>query len=425
MYGNWSTLLLGVVPLDLSHDLAVRWNDPDPKHVSLLREAAIDQVLIAHPHEEFERACRSAGIGVTPEDQVQFATLKELMTAAHGKPLVLREGQWPGIGHGPNIQPLEDEIASASSQPWVDSNGSWIAYLRALFPNRPPALGYLPNLGNRVAPFDSLELALIEAWAAGGNYVMALDPRFRAALLKGDEKARGAWRQLGRTAGWLQQHTELFRQPTFPSITQLVEEGESTAEIAHMLFRQNASPALVNAAEPPAPDPERRRVIVAVELRPPLVPVRNRILDHAQAGASVVVNGDWWQNSSLTKVKSQEDRDFYRLGRGQVVAYHKTIDDPSEFALDAIDILTHPRRGVRLWNAPAVIALATGKSLLQCVNYGSPADRDIQARILGTFAKATLVRPEAAALPLKAVRRGATTEVMIPELGRLGVVVFG
>jgi hypothetical protein len=59
------------------------------------------------------------------------------------------------------------------------------------------------------------------------------------------------------------------------------------------------------------------------------------------------------------------------------------------------------------------------------VNYGSPADRDIQARILGTFAKATLVRPEAAALPLKAVRRGATTEVMIPELGRLGVVVFG
>jgi hypothetical protein len=263
------------------------------------------------------------------------------------------------------------------------------------------------------------------ARAAGGNYVMALDPRFRAALLKGDEKARGAWRQLGRTAGWLQQHTEFFRQPTFPSITQLVEEGESTAEIAHMLFRQNASPALVNAAEPPAPDPERRRVIVAVELRPPLVPVRNRILDHAQAGASVVVNGDWWQNSSLTKVKSQEDRDFYRLGRGQVVAYHKTIDDPSEFALDAIDILTHPRRGVRLWNAPAVIALATGKSLLQCVNYGSPADRDIQARILGTFAKATLVRPEAAALPLKAVRRGATTEVMIPELGRLGVVVFG
>jgi hypothetical protein len=148
-------------------------------------------------------------------------------------------------------------------------------------------------------------------------------------------------------------------------------------------------------------------------------------LAHAQAGASVVVNGDWWQNSSLTKVRSQEDRDFYRLGRGQVVAYQKGIDDPSEFALDVIDILTHPRRAVRLWNAPAVIALATGQGLLHCVNYGSPAGWDIQARILGTFTKATLVRPEAPSLPLKAVRRGATTEVTIPELRRLGVVVFG
>ena len=412
------------MPLDLSHNLAVRWSDPDPKHASLLREAAINQVLIPHPQEGFERACRSAGIGVTLEDQVQFVALKDLTQAAPGKPVVLVEGQWPGIGHGPNIARSEDEVASASSQPWVDSNGSWIGYLRALYPDRPPVLGYLPNLGNRLAPFDSLELALIEAWASGGNYVMALDPRFRGALLQGDEKAGAAWRQLGRTGRWLQQHAELFGKPTFATITQLVEEGEATAEIAHMLYRQNASPALANAAEPPAPDPERRRVLVAVELKPPPVAVRDRILAHAQAGAAVVVNGDWWQNSSLSKVKSQEDRDFYQLGRGQVVAYRQTIDDPSEFALDMIDILTHPRRAVRLWNTAAVIALATGKNLLACVNYGSPTRWDVQARLLGTFAKATLIRPEAPGLPLQAARRGATTEVMIPELRRFGVVVF-
>ena len=34
----------------------------------------------------------------------------------------------------------------------------------------------------------------------------------------------------------------------------------------------------------------------------------------------------------------------------------RPIADPSEFALDVIDIITHKRRAVRTWNAPAVIA---------------------------------------------------------------------
>ena len=70
-----------------------------------------------------------------------------------------------------------DETASASREPWVDANGYQAGYLRALYPDRPPVLAYLPDkLGDRVVPYDSLELALIEAWVAGGNYIMAMEP---------------------------------------------------------------------------------------------------------------------------------------------------------------------------------------------------------------------------------------------------------
>jgi hypothetical protein len=410
---------------DLSRQVVARWNDAEPQHASLLREAAVNCVVVPAPDEAFARACAAAGVQVVPESHFQFLDLKALPDAASGRPVVLVEGQWPGISRGPNAQPSDDEIAGASSQPWVDANGYWIGYLRALAPDRPPVLGYVPKLGDRVAPFDSLELALIEAWVSGGNYLLALDPRFRTALLRGDQKARAAWQSLGRTARWLQQHVDLFRQPTFPTITALVEPGEATAEIVNLMYRQNVSPALARAADPPPPSPARCRVLVAVELRPPAEPIRNRIMAHAEAGAVVVVNGGWWQNSRLLKIKSHEDRDFYRLGRGQVVGYRQAIEDPSEFALDVIDIVTHPLRPVRLWNAPAVIPLATGKGLMHCVNYGSPTRWDLQARIQGAFSRATLLRPEAPPLPLHTARRGSTTEVMIPELRRLGVVVFG
>jgi hypothetical protein len=390
-----------------------------------LQEAAVNGVILPSPNEEFARACKAAGIESLTEDQIQFVGLKQLASATSGKPVALTEGEWPGVSRGPNVEGRGDEVASASMQPWVDADGFWAGYLRALAPDRPPVLGYVPKLGDRSVPFDSLELALIDAWVSGGNYLLALEPRFRQALLEGDEKARAAWHDLGRTARWLQQQIRLFRQPTVPIITMLVEPGEATAEIASLMYRQNASPALARADQPPPPDPQHRLALVAVDLKPPALPVRNRILAHAEAGAAVVVNGDWWQNNRLKKVKSQEDRDFFQLGRGQVVAYHQSIADPSEFALDVIDIVGHGRRAARLWNAGAVIALATGKGLLHCINYGSPVNDVIQARIQGIFNKATLLRPEAPPKELKAARRGTTTEVFLPELRRVGVVVFG
>ena len=95
----------------------------------------------------------------------------------------------------------------------MDANGYQVGYLRALYPDRPPVLAYLPDkLGDRDVPYDSLELALIEAWVAGGNYIMAMEPHYREALLRKDAKAVAAWKQLGRTAQWLTENIELFRQ---------------------------------------------------------------------------------------------------------------------------------------------------------------------------------------------------------------------
>jgi hypothetical protein len=412
------------VPVDLVRGLISRWPQPDPKHVPLLKQAAIDAVMLEQPDAAFSQACQAAGIETVLAGDWDWLDAKGLAGPRSGKPLALKEGAWPGVAKEPVTPGRGDETASASRDPWIEINGYWVQYLRALMPGRPAVLGYTPDLGNRGVPFDTLELALVEARAMGGNYLLAVEPMFREALLAGQDRAMTAWRHLGATVRWLREQDSLLGQPVDPAITLLVEPGETTPEIAKLMYRRIASPALAPAARPPLPD-RRVQVLVAVDLQAPTDEMRRRILAHAESGAIVVVNGTGWPTARMKAGRKQEDREFYALGKGQVVVYRGTIDDPSEFSMDVIDLLTHKRRPARIWAAPTLVAVAAGARLMYCVNYGSPIDVPVQVRRQGVFTRATLLRPGAAPLTLKASRRGTTTEVMLPELRRLGILVFG
>jgi hypothetical protein len=428
------------MPLDLSTEIAVRWRDCDPKLVPLLKEGGITTVLLQNPDQAFEAACRKAGLKVEALADIQFLPLDSAGHAAPNARVALTNGIWPGVSRGPRTD--EDEFtAGASALPWVDANGYFYGMLRALYPGRPALLGYLPDekagvKPESLLPYDSLELALIEAWVNGGNYLLSLEPRYHARLLRGEAKAVKAWRRLGRTARWLVEHGRLFGQPTFPVITELVEANDGLAEITNLLYRQNTSPSLAPAADPPKPDPSRRLALVAVGIQAPGADIRRRILSHAEAGTALIVDapGDnaWWRGPQLKLVKRQEDREIYSLGRGQVVAYREAISDPYEFAFDVIDIVTQKRRAARLWNAPTAIALATssppganrGRALLHLINYGSRLEGEVLVAVQGSYSRATLLRPEGAAQSLPTARRETATEVTLPELERIGTLVL-
>ena len=410
--------------IDLTTEIVARWPDAEPAHARMLADAGITIVLTpGPPPEPFAKACAATRVRALPDSEIAFASLTAAEQAAPDSPIAVNTGLWPGV-RGAGARKGPDEIASASREPWLDANGFWIGYLRALFPRRPAVLGYPAPAAGKMVPYTTLELALAEAWMTGGNYILDVDERYRGALLKGDAKALAAWKELGRTAAWLKQNRRLFGRPVMPVVCLLVDKSEASAEIANMMYRRNASPELCAVNRPPAYSP-KRLAMVAVELEQLGDAERGRILDHARAGTTVVTNrmkpaADW------KKLKSQEDRDFYGLGKGQVVVYRDSIDDPSEFALDVIDIITHKQRAIRLWNALAVIPLATqgeaGGALLHLVNYGSPLDIDFPARVRGDYTKAELLRPEAAPLPLKTAKRGPSTEVVVPELRRVATV---
>jgi len=324
----------------------------------------------------------------------------------------VNRGIWPGIRSA--AKKGDDDVASASREPWVDANGYLAAFQKAL--GLPALLGHTYKNPEYGVPFDSLELAFIEARVNGGNFILSVEPRYREALTAGDAKALEAWQSLSRTVAWFRQNEPIFAAPTLPIVTCLVEPGFPTSEIANLLYRRGAGPAL--SARVPAPNPDKIQLLVAAGLKevPPAA------YDHAAAGAIVVT--DSAPSKAWKTVKSDTDRTIFAHGKGQIVAYHKRVQDPSEFALDCIDLLTHRRRAARLWNAPSAIPLATAGGRLHIIQYGGPIETETQARMQGTFKSATLLRPDAPPLPLKIYSRGTTTEVFPPAIHRLAVVQF-
>ncbi len=360
--------------------LILRWPNREPAHEPLLARLKADQIIGDETVEG----------GVT-------------------------SGLWPGI-RSPGARGGNPDVASASREPWVDASGYLAAVQRAL--GLPGLLAHQHKSREQGVPFDSLELAYVEARVNGGNFVLSVEPRYRDALLAGDAKALAAWASLARTAAWLRENEDLFRRPTLPTLTAIVEPGYAPSEIANLLFRRGGSPSLVSSAHIPAPDPGRIAVLVAAGLKT----VPPQTFAHAAAGATVVI--DTAPAKSWSVVKEDTDRTIFSHGKGRVVAYHKRIQDPSEFALDCIDLVTHKRRAARLWNAPSAIPLATAGGLLHIIQYGSPIEVEIQARVQGIYRTATLLRPEAPPLPLKVYTRGLMSEVFPPNIHRLAVVKF-
>lgn len=321
-------------------------------------------------------------------------------------------GLWPGTRDVPRKQGDAD-IASASREPWVDANGYLAAFEKAL--GGTALLAHQHQDESRGVPFDTLELALIEARVNGGNFVLSVEPRYRKALLANNAQALEAWSNLARTVKWLRDNETLFVKPAQPIVTALVERSIASSEIANLLYRRGASPLLT--ATVPAPNPRILALVAAgLKVVPPAA------FDHARVGATVIIDTPPPSEARLSK--TDPDRRVLSLGKGQVVAYNKRIADPSEFALDVIDIVTHRRRAARLWNAPATIPLATQGGRLHLINYSSTPTNEMQVRYQGNFTRATLQSPDAPPQELKIFKRAEMTEVFPPPVRRVAIIEF-
>jgi hypothetical protein len=389
--------------------VTARWREGKSTDVALLKAINVDQVLLETPQPEFAAACKTAGI----------ATLSSLET--------VKGGIWPGIRNAGRRRNPNTDVASASNEPWIDTNLYLVACQRAMDPGKPALLGYTQGTDatSRLIPFESLEIAFTEASIMGGNFVLDVEDRYLRGLRANDPKAMAAWTKLGRTIAWLKQNGTKFGRPSLPVITALYDGRTGSRELANLLYRRIGSPHIVTTPPPPSP---RIKALVAASITPPDEAQKRAILAHAQAGAVVVVDADWWRDAAAKSIKVDDDREIFSLGKGQVVAYKKRVADPSEFALDVIDLVTYRQRTLRLWNGNTVVGVATegerGGALVTLLNYGTNVPEDVQVQVIGHYTKALKHAPGQAPVILKSARRAAMTEVFVPKIERTCVIEF-
>lgn len=398
--------------LDSGKAVVARWRDGQPADAALLKAINVAYVLVETPQPDFAAACKSANLIVSSPAEIEKS--------------IIKGGIWPGIRSTGRRRNPDTDVSSASNEPWLDTNLYLVACHRAL-ENRPGILTYTraQDAENKLIPFESLEIAFAESWLMGGNFVLDVEDRYLRGLRTNDAKAQAAWTKLGRTIAWLKQNSGLHGRPPLPIITALYDGKGGSRELANLLYRRNASPRMAATTPPPSP---RIKALVAASIAPPAATEKNAILAHAKAGAVVVVDADWWRDPAAKSLKVDEDREIFSLGKGQVVAYKKRIADPSEFALDVIDLVTHRQRALRLWNANTIVGVATeGKTagaIVNLINYGTNVPEEVQVQVHGNFTKALMHSPGATPTALKAAKRAAKTEVFVPKLERCCTIEF-
>ncbi len=408
---------------------------PDAQAVRAAQKAGFDAAAVPAPADEAElkkllEEFRDFIVIVylTPE-QVGWKT-----APAHA---VLRSGVWPGI------VPTDTSKAGATEHVWLDADTSLYAQLRAQYPARRAVLGYRPDKDGgvpetRSVPARSVEVALADAYAAGGSVILSLPLDYRVALGKNDARALESWKTLAEVRAFVSERLAITDTPLAGRTAVICGTIEQTGEILNLAFRKNLCPV-------PLAKPEfttaRFDIVVAANIEVPPVMADN-LARFAMAGGSVIAapageeKSPWWTRRGWKKLRAEPDRDVYAAGRGMVYAYHDTVMDPGAFALDVKELagqLSQPGIGVknydlRLWTADTVLGtlhrLSPTSIAVVLTAYGTPLRHEFLVSVRGAFKRARYETIGVPAKPVELMKRPGRVEFTLTQLSRIGILTL-
>lgn len=468
-------IVLPSFPVDLARVVVTRWPGADPRAIPLLAQIRARALLVPMDTvktPDFAEACRADGIaviGVVPGipslEDVHLVTRFGLSGIAIENPgdaravsefsrsnpglavLVFLKAEQLGWdvspatavfsgGNWPGIHPLDVGSAGASEKPWVDANAYLYAYLRGMYPGRAAMAGYQANKDSgvppeRSVPYSSVDLAIAEARAAGGNWIISLPDLYREGLLKGDARATAAWNRLARTLELLAANQKAFDGATAATTAIIGRDWDQAYELLNMSYRNNLFPKVI---------PEDRigplagsglRVVAAASVSPKR-DGQSHLLGFAKAGGTLVLapietaGERWWSPTVPAKPPAEKDQHWAKLGAGRVLVYLDPVIDPSEFALDLIDAIGNKPRDLRIWNASAVLGMVhhidQKRSLLTLINYGGTHRDIVMIRVAGSFGKARLHRSGSPPSPVEVKDRGGMSELTFQVLEGVALI---
>ncbi len=332
---------------------------------------------------------------------------------------------WPGLGL--DTMKGDSAIAGPTGVPWVNSN-AWFSLLAGeLARGKKGWLDIDPPESSTLRHPADYSLAIADGRAYGSCWIVSLDEKLRAALLRRDAQALAIWNRLCATTAFFERHKdwEAFEpQGILAVVSDFLEDNAFLGnEVLNLLNRRGVQYKIVLKSDFLAASTKGLRAILWLDKPAPTGEQRSKLLGFAQRGELVIAQS-YWGPAGATPFKKDPSLPYkmYNIGQGQMAVAEEAFVDPYQVSVDTHLLVSRRNDLVRLYNPAETnchssIAPDGSKRLVQVLNYSAqPADY-VTLWTNGQYSSAQLFMPEAPdPVALQGVAANPGTEFHLPTM---------
>ena len=384
-----------------------RWNTPAA--LALLNDSPIN--------------CLVADAGALPEPVAAEARRRGLTIADQAAPpagVFITKGQWPGV------QAQEATTSSGpTGNPWVDSNG-WNVRLEAV--RHPGARVWVDARPKGTVFADSYTLALADAAAYGGRWIISLDDQFAADVAQGKAAAVASWKKIATAARFFEDRSAwagYAPEAVVGIVSDFAGDNEYMGgEMLNLVARTNQQyRILLKNKLSPASFANLKGVIYA-DATAPAPAVKSSIMAFVQAGGLLITHPKWGLAPGMRAATQDNERYWWRTsGKGRIAFAKAEFDDPWVVAQESVLLISHRYDLLRFWNGGSVGSYFTmspdrKRALVHMLFYANSGPEESGVRVAGNYRSGKLWILEGKSSSLVMVPQKDAVELHLPAVGQ-------
>ena len=335
-------------------------------------------------------AARSAGFDAVAAPQVAQGMIPwtprgEMPRGSAAPVLAVTGSVWPSV-RASNTDRWAGGAGAASADagptgvPWVDTNGWFIQMARVLAPGKGIWIVVDPPEKQTTLRAETYALAVADAAAYGGRWVVTLDEGFASGIAAADASALGDWKALAGALRFFaaRQHWSGY-QPI--SIVGILSDfhGDNefvSTEILNLISRRQVPFRVIEKSAVRAGSLDGLKAIIYSDQELPAAPLRKQLLAFVEAGGLLICPKGSAPLASGPSVPGAHGRfQVYKAGSGRIAVSTEDQIDPYVCAGDAHFLLGRRQDLVRIWNPGASNSYyagpvaGRGSAILEVVSY--------------------------------------------------------
>jgi hypothetical protein len=387
-----------------------RWKDASA--LALLKDSPIN-CLVADADLPESVAAQAKQAGLTIADP-----------AAAPPGVFIVKGQWPGV------QALQDKVSSGpTGNPWVDSNG-WSVRLESL--RHPGARVWVDARPKGLVSADSHTLALADAAAYGGRWMISLEDRFAAEVIAGKREAVASWNKLTAAARFFEDRKAYDAYPP-EAVVGIVSDfaGDNEfmgGELLNLVARTNQQfRILIKDKLSPASFANLKGVIYADSTAPDPA-VKDAILGFVRAGGLLITHPKWGPAPGMAAGTQDNERYWLRTSEKGRIAFAKSeFDDPWVIAQESVLLISHRYDLLRFWNGGSVGSYFTmapdrKRALVHILFYADFGPDESGVRVAGNYKSGKLWTLDGKCSGIEMVPQRDSVELHLPAIAQYAAV---